>query len=618
MIPILFSHDSKDFSTNGIGALIDAISCNVTEERNGSYELTMTYPVDGAFFSDIGYRSIIKAIPSPYRAAQPFRVYKITKPLDGIVTILAYHLSYDLSGIPVRPFIAGSPSAFLAAIKTNSIVDNPFEFNTSISSSAGGEIKTPRSARQCLGGSSDSALDIWGGEYEFDEWSVNLHSQRGVDKGVTVVYGKNMTGLTQSVDGTGTVTGAYAFWSDSNGENMVSMDAPVFLDFYQTAVEPDGSVMYTSNLKRRVYKVDSPYSRIVTLDFSSEFEEQPTVEQLEAACENYLKNNGSVTPAVNCKVSFVPIEQTTEYENIKGLEYCDLCDTVYVNHKSLGVSTTAKVVKINTNVLLERYNSIELGTVRADIAQTITVQKREIDKKPSIIDVNKSLSKAMGVSGGAVRLLDTDGDGNPDEIYIADNADPANARKVWRFNYSGWSASQNGYDGPFVMGATLEDGLLAEFITAANLVAGTIRSADGESLDINLDSGSIFIKGDFVSGNETEGGSVSIRNGILRILQDAVEVAGFAVQSGTQRGVVNVFGNYGTGREVAAQIAATENGGGIFLYDKNGNGTSGLSFDSSGNLLLKFDKVDIGTGQYWPVDWVWNDSMQRYVLCTVT
>lgn len=115
MIPVLFPSDATTFTTQGLGALTDAISCTVTEERNGVYELEMQYPANGIHAKDISTRSIITAIPSPYRDPQPFRVYQIDTPIDGVVTIYAQHISYDLSGIPVNPFSANSTALALAA-----------------------------------------------------------------------------------------------------------------------------------------------------------------------------------------------------------------------------------------------------------------------------------------------------------------------------------------------------------------------------------------------------------------------------------------------------------------------------------------------------------------------
>ena len=196
-------------------------------------------------------------------------------------------------------------------------------------------------------------------------------------------------------------------------------------------------------------------------------------------------------------VSFAQLEQSEEYKHLKLLERVSLFDTVNVEFPALNVSATARVVKLVYDGLADRVKSVNLGSVRANIADTIANQQTELEKtkdKPTVSMVQKissALAKAiMGANGGAVRLIDTNDDGEPDELYIADNADPAQAVKVWRFNYNGWAASKNGYSGPFEFGATLEDGLLANFVTAAQLVAGTIKSQDnGKTFFLDLDNG---------------------------------------------------------------------------------------------------------------------------------
>ena len=134
-----------------------------------------------------------------------------------------------------------------------------------------------------------------------------------------------------------------------------------------------------------------------------------------------------------------------------------------------------------------------LGSVKQNIASTIANQTQEIEKKPSLSNVQKIASSIsaniLGANGGAIRLVDTNADGKPDELYVADHEDIEKAVKVWRWNYQGWAGSKNGYNGPFELGATLEDGILANAITAANLVAGTIKSADGKTFFLDLDNG---------------------------------------------------------------------------------------------------------------------------------
>ena len=94
----LFDSEETEFGTNGIGILSDAVMCEITEERNGEFELEMDYPINGKHYSDIGMRKIIVTKSNPYSSPQPFRIYSISKPIDGIVTVNAEHISYDLSG----------------------------------------------------------------------------------------------------------------------------------------------------------------------------------------------------------------------------------------------------------------------------------------------------------------------------------------------------------------------------------------------------------------------------------------------------------------------------------------------------------------------------------------
>lgn len=474
MIPILFDANARDFSSRGLGPLNDAISCNVVEERNSTYELDMEYPVDGIHFNDIGLNKIIYAIPSPYRTPQPFRIYKISRAMRGAITVNAQHISYDLSGIAVKPFVGHSVADVLNQIKANMVIENAFEFSGSSELSRDCVYDTPNSARQILGGMTGSILDVFGGEYEFDGFNVLWRQSRGSNKGVSIRYGKNLLDVTQDVDISGAVTGVIPYWSGDSGAVIVVGDR----------VNLDG---------------EFGFEKIVPLDMSQEFQEAPTKEQLEARAKSYIDANYTAEPEINCDVTFALIEQSEEYKDFRLLEQCDLCDTVTVVYPDLGVNSTAKIVKIDTDVLHNKYNSVTIGTVRANIAQTIVEQQKVVDDVPTRKDVSGivqgALGGILGTNGGAVRLLDTNEDGQPDTLYIADNPDPEQAVRVWRFNYLGWAASENGYNGPFTLGATLEDGLLAEFVTAANLTAGTIESADnGETFFLDLDNGILKMK----------------------------------------------------------------------------------------------------------------------------
>ena len=186
--PILFSANAQSFSNNGIGRL-DLVKCVVTEERNGIYELAAEISVDSPHFSDIANNMIIYAVPGDGMGAQPFRIYRISEPLNGLVTIDARHISYDLSYNTAMPYTAGSVSEAFVNLKAAAVETCPFTFWTDKSTIANQKITTPRSMRACLGGQQGSILDVYGGEFGWDNFQVKLYGQRGSDTAVTLRYG---------------------------------------------------------------------------------------------------------------------------------------------------------------------------------------------------------------------------------------------------------------------------------------------------------------------------------------------------------------------------------------------------------------------------------------------
>lgn len=223
MIPILFPANETEFTTNGLGALSDASSCTVTEERNGSYELEMQYPVKGHHYSDIALDTIILAQPADGKDPQPFQVYKISTPINDIVTISAQHISYRLSFIPVAPLTTTGASSTLNGLKTNSIVEHPFAVWTDIDNTTSKYSRLyPSSFRECIGGTEGSFLDVFGGEIEWDKFNVNLRLHRGSDKGVRISYSKNLTDFKNEEDNNGVITGVYPYWMNSETSEIVT------------------------------------------------------------------------------------------------------------------------------------------------------------------------------------------------------------------------------------------------------------------------------------------------------------------------------------------------------------------------------------------------------------
>ena len=603
MKPILFPSTATEFNTHGLGVLTDAISCTVTEERNGAFELTMQYPDTGVHFDEITDRCIIYAIPSPYRAPQPFRIYRITRPMDGIIMVYAQHITYDLSGVPLNPFTAINAPDALSKLSLNAAVDSPFTFWTDKSTVASFSVSTPSSTRSVLGGSSGSILDVYGGEYEWDGFTVRLYGHRGYDNGVVISYGKNLTDIEQDRNISNVATGIYPYWTNAEGA-LVTCDPKI--------VNAPGTYDFT---------------RVVPVDFSNDFETQPTPEQLQARAGKYVEDNKIGIPKTSITASFVQLEQFPEYEDLALLEKCDLCDTVTIRYPQLGVEAKAEIVKIETDVLLERYNSVEIGDVRTNIADTIVGQQQEIKQKPSETYLREAVlaltETILGASGGAVRLLDTNNDGMPDTLYIADDPDPTKARKVWRFNHEGWGASNNGYNGPFSYGATLENGMVADFITAGTLNADLVNIT-------NLISDHVVSRNGRFEMDLWAAVLKLMENDNLRVrIYSTGQGAGGIVQvfSGTvtNEGGLGEDGSYsylgptgaGVGEKSDGSYTGTFSAGTLVVYNavKTESGKAILSI-VNGQRIGHFDRLAIGGNADFGVEWVWDAQLNRYVLCS--
>lgn len=427
MKPILFPSDATTFTTQGKGTLTDTMSCVVTEERNGEYELVMTYPITGIHFDEIEDRDIVLAIPSPHRAAQPFRIYRIDSPINGIVTIYAQHLSYDLSGIPVAPFTgAVSCSDALQKLIDNSVVANPFTIWTDKTVLGDYNVDFPQSCRALLGGTEGSILDVFGkGEYEFDKYQIKLYVSRGSDKGFVIRYGKNLIDMKQERNIANVVTGIYPYWKNTDGD-LVQLDSYI--------VNAPGTFDFT---------------KIKTVDFSDRWEEAPTEAQLETAAQAYITNNEVGVPEVNLSISFT---------ELGSLEECDLCDIVTVQFEKLGIQEQAEIIKIQTDVLLERYNKIEVGTPKVTLADTIQIHDKELEKVPSLTTVAQAVidqtNLITGQTGGYFRIIyDNDPTSptyeEPIGWAIMDTPETETCVNVWRFSAGGMGHSSTGWAGPY-------------------------------------------------------------------------------------------------------------------------------------------------------------------------
>ena len=599
MKPILFDKSATVFSSNGLGRLSDSKTCSVTEERNGIYELEMEYPITGIHYTEIQHSMIVVAKPFQNGTLQGFRIYKISKPMKGLIKIYARHISNQLNFIPCRVFSGSNCAEALANFKTAAVTDCPFTFETDIVSQsydpstlaqwevdfyAAVEVKRrenpgaftytditdpnwkpykemlvyfmgadykypikmspsktvmkkvnettdekieeqlipvikahydqytwtlpePAMIKTYLGGKENSILDVYGGEYEWDNYRVFLHNARGSNKGVTLRYGKNLTDLTQEENIENTVTGIYPIYKTDS--ITVTLSSPVY-------PSPD------------TVSADFPFKRIEIKDFTSEFENVPTTTELREFTEDYIKRNKIGIPSVNLKVNFVNLSDLQEYQNLQSV---NLCDTITVYFPDLGVNAKEKVTKTVYDVLSERYTSIEIGTVSESLARKLESELTKGATKEDLANSEKVTSEIINKVTGYMNegrngyvIINRNDQGWANEILFLDsgsNGDVNRAVRMIRINSNGIAFGEPVYetiDGQkYRTGAWnfsqswLMDGTLS--LGGINNQNGTFRMLDSNAEVIGQwDNAGLHVYGGIIESGQfkTKGGEVSI------------------------------------------------------------------------------------------------------------
>lgn len=562
MIPILYSKAETVTQlvadqTNGLGRLADAITCKVQEDRNGAFTLSMTYPISGIHYADIVIGGCIKAKPNELADPQLFRIYHISKPLNGMVTIDAQHLSYDLSKAVVKPFSAKGITTVTSGMISNMIGGSGFSFSSDINNGDSQFTNDhPQSFRALLGGQEGSVLDVFGGEYEFNNEKVILHAHRGSDNGVVIRYGKNLTSVQQDENIESTYTAVYPYVLNSDQETIAGD--------LQTVVS-------TSEPK------------ILALDLSSKFKEEdgtPTAAEINAKAQKYIKANNIGVPKVSLDVSFVQLWQTQEYKEIAPLERVSLCDTVTVKYEKLGVDAKAKVITTVYDVLAERYDSITLGDAKSTLASTIAAAPdREQIQKQASSDLERAVTRATnlitGTKGGHV-VIQRDASGKPEELLIMDTDDVATASKVWRWNLGGLGYSNTGVNGKYGTAITQDGAIVADYITTGEInglliKGGTIAAG---ALDDDL-------SGKLSAAQATATGAANAAaNAIISRTVEYVQTASTVAPSQSDSGWNHNLPAYETGKYIWERVKYVTNDGTIKYSDPVCD-TAGVQVDIS-------------------------------------
>ena len=397
MIPILYESNETQFASNGLGRLRDCISCIVTEERNGVYELDFEYPVDGHNYSEIKPGRVVGATHDDSNDIQPFDIVSYQKTIRGTVQFHCVHISYrTLKLITYGTNINSLESALTMLGRAEP--ENPFTYEADFESPnfmASGD-GTPRPVRQFLGGVEGSILDTYGGELLFDKFNVKLLRARGEYKPVTVRYGLNLTEYNEDADYLETYTSAVPYWhgADANGNDAVVVGDRV----------DSGLTAYNGR------------NDCSALDLTDKFETIPTKAALQSMALTMMTGGSTNLPAQSIEVKYIDLKNFGEYQTIANLIKCKLCDSINVVFPRYGVNARFKIVKTEYDVLQDRFESMELGKLSTTLAEALgitadgTFNERDYDfpvnvGETSITTTTGRLNSQMIARYGRVRML---------------------------------------------------------------------------------------------------------------------------------------------------------------------------------------------------------------------
>ncbi|MBW4827655.1 MAG: phage tail protein [Clostridiaceae bacterium] len=481
--PILYKANETDFSHLGLGVLTDTVSALVTEKRNGIFELEMKYPIDGVLFKEIKNDRLIKADASNNLKNQRFKIIRISKPAKGLITIYAEHVSYLTQDLPLEPEVQYSGDALTALNiwKNNIVDDHPFNVYSNISTIGSGKwvINEVENARRALGGVQGSILDSYGGEYRFDNYHIGLYAQRGNDSGALIAYGKNLIDLEQEEEIANTYTSIYPFVTIRENDDEKILTLPErFIDSE-----------YVDNYARR---------KILTVDFSNE--EIETVAQLRVRAQRYITDNDVGVPKVNLRVKFIDLAKTLDYKNLKLVEEINLCDLVTVYFEKLDIMQKAKVIKTVWDVLLDRYDSIEIGETRSSLSDSVNTivdgKVERVEEKINLIQIaaNGKNRVFRGAEEPASGMSENDlwykpvGDGET-ELYRFDGT-------IWRLEkvsaglLGGTLDAENGDVNLINVNVNNLVGNISEFVKSYWNAINSRAEINGEHLKFTHDNGS--------------------------------------------------------------------------------------------------------------------------------
>ena len=309
----------------------------------------------------------IEEIQSPWTITpQIFRIYETTKNLDSI-TVSARHITYDLN-YDICHWLVGAENSVSLQYAINQILacgytdTSRFNVYTNVANEKiGGRYR----AKTIIGAYLDSEDGVCA-QYNVcmvrDNHDMYFLHDPGINRGVRLQYSKNLTGITFKSSDDEVITRIVPIGEYENGLELGIGDtvATQYIDTPNASKYPIKHVCYYKCDNAKVGQKDTNGGK-VTIEIARARMRKQAQE---------LIDNGCDVPKIEMEVEFINLGDTVEYAQYKNLENAFLFDYVLVQHPDFDIDVTARIVEINWDCLLDRMDSVQIGSVGETIANT--------------------------------------------------------------------------------------------------------------------------------------------------------------------------------------------------------------------------------------------------------
>lgn len=309
----------------------------------------------------------IQEVQSPWMITdQLFRIYEVERGLEK-VTVSARHITYDLL-YDATHYYYGSDQAVSLQTTLDNILGKSYGFQTrfhaytNVTNTQTGLSFRGKNEIECFLDPEDGVCAKFDVDMIRDNYDLYFLHDPGINRGVRIQYGKNLTGISYKDNTEELVTRIIPTGETKNGEEFF-LAGPVEQQCVDSKYINDYPVIHVYYMKCENCKIGDKDEN------GGKITEAVARARMRAQAQKMF-DSGCDLPKIEMSVEFINLGDTEEYKQFKNLENCFLYDYVIIQHPKMNIDVTAQIVKMEWDCLLDRMNSVEIGTVGKTLANT--------------------------------------------------------------------------------------------------------------------------------------------------------------------------------------------------------------------------------------------------------